>query len=220
MNQTSRYKLNQWDPEDRILREDFNADNAKLETALGGLNTSVRKHTNQLLGVPILGRHLYNLFLQQKKAGQDVSWMQNLLYDDFTDQSKIESLSELVSWSPTEKCLLLNPTDDQLDGQLVTKPQRMERSCSYAFLWVRYSLANPPVVEFHSNSPGDWVPMEKLPIPNFWTVNAEGEESCETYYYMPMPQNGYYLNIRFTFTAYNITSQWPMKVYDYGCLLI
>ena len=34
MEQTTKYQLNQWAGEDRILREDFNADNAKLEQAL------------------------------------------------------------------------------------------------------------------------------------------------------------------------------------------
>ena len=36
MKQTDQYKLNQWDPTDRILREDFNADNLKLDAALAG----------------------------------------------------------------------------------------------------------------------------------------------------------------------------------------
>ena len=34
MNYTENYQLNQWEPTDRVLREDFNSDNAKLETAL------------------------------------------------------------------------------------------------------------------------------------------------------------------------------------------
>ena len=34
MNQTSNYQLNQWDAEDRILREDFNRDNEKIDAAL------------------------------------------------------------------------------------------------------------------------------------------------------------------------------------------
>lgn len=34
MNKTTHYQLNQWDPEDRIMRADFNADNAALEEAL------------------------------------------------------------------------------------------------------------------------------------------------------------------------------------------
>lgn len=34
MEQTTNYQLSQWDEKDRILREDFNADNAKTEQAL------------------------------------------------------------------------------------------------------------------------------------------------------------------------------------------
>ena len=37
MTQTENYKLNQWERSDRILMEDFNADNARLEAALAGL---------------------------------------------------------------------------------------------------------------------------------------------------------------------------------------
>ena len=37
-NHTPFYQLNQWQPEDPVLREDFNADNAKLDQALDSLN--------------------------------------------------------------------------------------------------------------------------------------------------------------------------------------
>jgi len=37
MNQTSNYQLNQWGAADRILREDFNRDNAKIDAALAGM---------------------------------------------------------------------------------------------------------------------------------------------------------------------------------------
>lgn len=39
MNQTETHGLSQWEAQDRILREDFNADNAKTEDALAGLAT-------------------------------------------------------------------------------------------------------------------------------------------------------------------------------------
>lgn len=39
MKQTENYQLNQWEASDRILREDFNNDNLKLENALEGLKT-------------------------------------------------------------------------------------------------------------------------------------------------------------------------------------
>lgn len=38
MKKTEHYQLNLWDGDDFILREDFNADNEKLETALTALN--------------------------------------------------------------------------------------------------------------------------------------------------------------------------------------
>ena len=34
MNTTEHYQLNQWEGSDRIMREDFNADNRKTEEAL------------------------------------------------------------------------------------------------------------------------------------------------------------------------------------------
>ena len=36
MEYTKNYHLNQWEPTDRVLREDFNEDNRKIEAALGG----------------------------------------------------------------------------------------------------------------------------------------------------------------------------------------
>ena len=38
MHQTANFQLNQWEATDRILREDFNADNAQLDAALAVRN--------------------------------------------------------------------------------------------------------------------------------------------------------------------------------------
>ena len=40
MEKTSNYNLNQWEPTDPIRREDFNADNAAIDEALGALSTA------------------------------------------------------------------------------------------------------------------------------------------------------------------------------------
>jgi len=37
-NYTPNYSLNQWEPDDRVLRTDFNADNLKIDAALGELS--------------------------------------------------------------------------------------------------------------------------------------------------------------------------------------
>ena len=36
-NQTANFGLNQWSAEDKVLREEFNADNQKIEAALGSI---------------------------------------------------------------------------------------------------------------------------------------------------------------------------------------
>ena len=41
MTSTEHLQLNQWVPEDRILRQDFNRDNAKLDAAIGRLNAEL-----------------------------------------------------------------------------------------------------------------------------------------------------------------------------------
>ena len=40
LNYTEHYQLNQWEPTDRVLREDFNEDNRKIEAALQQVNNS------------------------------------------------------------------------------------------------------------------------------------------------------------------------------------
>ena len=44
-NQTANYNLNQWLSTDQVLRTDFNADNAKLDAALQGLQQSIASET-------------------------------------------------------------------------------------------------------------------------------------------------------------------------------
>ena len=45
MKKTTNYQLNQWEKTDRIMMDDFNTDNAKLETALTALNRSAHFQT-------------------------------------------------------------------------------------------------------------------------------------------------------------------------------
>ena len=40
-NYTEHYNLCQWEPADKVLREDFNADNAKLDAALAAQKTAI-----------------------------------------------------------------------------------------------------------------------------------------------------------------------------------
>lgn len=48
MEQTPNYALSQWDEQDRILREDFNANNVKVEQALVAQADTLAQHTAAL----------------------------------------------------------------------------------------------------------------------------------------------------------------------------
>lgn len=48
MNTTGNYQLNQWEGSDRIMRTDFNADNAKIDAALKANANSISSLTGQL----------------------------------------------------------------------------------------------------------------------------------------------------------------------------
>lgn len=47
LNTTEHYQLNQWDGSDRIMREDFNADNRKTEEALTELAEAMNQKADQ-----------------------------------------------------------------------------------------------------------------------------------------------------------------------------
>ena len=49
-NQTANYALSQWSRTDQVKMEDFNADNAKIDAALGALAAVSAKHGNCSIG--------------------------------------------------------------------------------------------------------------------------------------------------------------------------
>ena len=44
MTKTTNYQLNQWAKSDRLMMDDFNADNAKIDAALGAVGQSPSRH--------------------------------------------------------------------------------------------------------------------------------------------------------------------------------
>ena len=49
-NKTAHYQLNQWEPGDDFLRADFNEDNAKIDAALGEMQTQVAAKCEIIVG--------------------------------------------------------------------------------------------------------------------------------------------------------------------------
>ena len=80
-NRTDNYALSQWERSDRILMEDFNADNAKIDAALRGLEERV-----SLLyrAVPNLAFYLGQLAITDLSRHRKNMPQRSMLYEDFS----------------------------------------------------------------------------------------------------------------------------------------
>ena len=81
MNATTNYQLSQWEAEDRVLRTDFNADNAKIEAALSGLEARVALLDR---AVPSLAFYLGQLAITDLSKNRKNMPQRSMLYEDFT----------------------------------------------------------------------------------------------------------------------------------------
>lgn len=83
---TTNYGLCQWQPEDKFIREEFNQDNQRIDTALARTEFGMR--TNAY--------HCYNLLLQSYYDGKSTQFKKALVFDGFRDGSLIAELSQGV----------------------------------------------------------------------------------------------------------------------------
>lgn len=90
---TSNYGLCQWQPTDKFLREEFNQDNEKIDSALGQAEA---KADRALSGLEAADYNIYNLLLQNEYEGKYTGYKKALLYDGFLDGSMTASMSSGV----------------------------------------------------------------------------------------------------------------------------
>ena len=90
---TANYGLCQWQPEDQFLREEFNQDNEKIDTAL---DRAEGKADRALSGLENQSYNIYNLLLQADYEGKETGYKKALLFDGFTDSSRIASKSDAL----------------------------------------------------------------------------------------------------------------------------
>lgn len=80
-NYTEHYGLCQWQPEDQFVREEFNQDNKKIDTALW-----------QAEGLAESASHnVYNLMLQSYYEGKGTDWKKALIFDGFQNEELMAS---------------------------------------------------------------------------------------------------------------------------------
>ena len=92
-NYTANYGLCQWEPEDDFIREEFNQDNEKIDSALGQAEA---KADRALSGLEAADYNIYNLLLQNEYEGKYTGYKKALLYDGFLDGSMTASMSSGV----------------------------------------------------------------------------------------------------------------------------
>lgn len=100
-NYTEHYGLHQWEGTDNFLREDFNEDFEKIDTALAEVNSSLQTalaDAKSDLQADILNNsyNLYNLMLQNYYEGKSVDYKIGLYMDGFlvSEEREERSLSD------------------------------------------------------------------------------------------------------------------------------
>ena len=74
LNTTEHYQLNQWDGSDRIMREDFNADNRKTEEALTELGEATSTVAGSTFSITVANPELYRcIYLYYSTAGHSTA---------------------------------------------------------------------------------------------------------------------------------------------------
>ena len=84
-NYTEHYDLCQWEPTDQVLRTDFNADNAKVDTALKSLSDQVLQKAEQSALNTLISA------VNQKADASTVSSLSSLLNSEISQRQEADS---------------------------------------------------------------------------------------------------------------------------------
>lgn len=134
MNNTEHYQLNQWEGSDRILRTDFNADNAKIDAAIGACAAKLagcgncRIETFSYTGdgtygeenptiIPFSGKPtLYVIMGYQTLVvgSYETDYPPALLYDSFDSSTYITSLD--TTWDGNQMQIIKDTAYKQLNS--------------------------------------------------------------------------------------------------------
>lgn len=105
MNYTENYRLNQWDPEDRLLREDFNRDNANVESGLTTLKQGLETETQSREAAVSAARQeaAQAVSAAKQEASQALTAAAGALESSKADKTALAQLQALVDAMPFVK---------------------------------------------------------------------------------------------------------------------
>ena len=105
--QTAHLGLHQWESTDSFLREDFNADNRKIDEAVGATED---KADRALAGLEGVSYNVYNLLLQNYYESKYTGYKKALIFDGFMDQTLISAVDNGLTWDSDGFFWLLDAT--------------------------------------------------------------------------------------------------------------
>lgn len=105
MNQTEHYQLNQWAPEDRILREDFNRDNTNIENGLFTLKQGLETETQNRTAAVTAAREEASeaVSAARQEASQALTAAAGLLENGKADKTALAQVQAQVDAIPFVK---------------------------------------------------------------------------------------------------------------------
>lgn len=127
-NHTTNYQLSQWEPEDKVLRTDFNADNAKIDTALAFLDVAAVNLAHQA-SYTALQNYVANHQIKQGRA---------MLCGDFTNPSMYTITGDAVIANGALTLTEAGKTATATTGRLALAGPRWHK----AMLWVHHNVAD------------------------------------------------------------------------------
>ena len=150
MEHTSNYNLSQWAGEDRIQREDFNADNAKIEAAILGANeaaaaaaaSGLKIKTGTFSGTGSTGTRTYSLGFKPKLLFLRTD---NINASYTHDRGVVATENMCVTYISGGNCSMTTPgnpctlTEDGFSLVLNSTPDRgLNNSGSTLYYWALY----------------------------------------------------------------------------------
>lgn len=115
-NTTTHYGLSQWAPNDRILREDFNADFSAIDSALHAHDEAIQNVADNASILKLIEQNAPIVKLYEKKGGTGSKHQIDVSGMDLTQFSRLELCVPLIHTNYSQRDVLLTFTGGVMDG--------------------------------------------------------------------------------------------------------
>lgn len=148
MNYTENYRLNQWDAEDRILREDFNRDNANVESGLTALKKGLETETQERKTAVTAAK---------QEASQALTFAVGALESSKADKTALAQLQAQVDGMPFVKLQEITVSQGGVNQIDVDVSQIQWQQYAYVLFRVKLLMEDGGLIRLLVNGQTDYV---------------------------------------------------------------